>query len=283
MNDTMHIAPAIDVSIVTYHTDDEELASCMQSLLSSPLTGTVHIIDNSSSEHTRLLSERYAPQVTYTPHANTGYGDAHNVALRRSLRSGIPFHLVINSDVYFEKGTLERCLEYMLVHPDTGQLIPRTIFPDGRPQHVCHPLPTPFDLIIRRFIPQRMMKRRRERYDLSTVDLTTPVDVPYHHGCFMLLRTEALRQEGLFDPRYFMYPEDIDLTRRIHRHWRTVYYPGAQITHAHRAESKKNIRMLKIHIVNMLRYFRKWGFFFDAERRSVNKALFVSIDRHNKP
>ena len=263
----------IDASIVTYHTADDELRTCLDALLASPGIRIVHIIDNSSDGATEKLATQYAPRVTYTPHPNTGYGDAHNVALRRTLGTGTPYHLVINSDVYFTAGTLERCLAYMDAHPEAGQLIPHTIFPDGHEQHVCHPLPTPLDMLMRGFLPQRWLASRRRRYDLIDRDPAQVINPPYHHGCFMLLRTEALRTAGLFDPRYFMYPEDIDLTRRLHRHCRTVYYPEATIVHAHRAESKTSWRMRKIHIINMLKYFYKWGFWFDAERRKFNSQL----------
>ena len=263
----------IDASIVTYHTADDELRTCLDALLASPCIRIVHIIDNSSDSATEKLAAQYAPRVTYTPHPNTGYGDAHNVALRRTLGTGTPYHLVINSDVYFTAGTLERCLAYMDAHPEAGQLIPHTIFPDGHEQHVCHPLPTPLDMLMRGFLPQRWLASRRRRYDLIDRDPAQVINPPYHHGCFMLLRTEALRTAGLFDPRYFMYPEDIDLTRRLHRHCRTVYYPEATIVHAHRAESKTSWRMRKIHIINMLKYFYKWGFWFDAERRKFNSQL----------
>ena len=80
----------------------------------------------------------------------------------------------------------------------------------------------------------------------------------------MFIRSEALKAEGLFDERFFMYPEDIDLTRRIHRHWKTLYYPACEIVHDHRAESYKSLRMTKIHIINMMRYFNKWGWWVDG-------------------
>lgn len=89
----------------------------------------------------------------------------------------------------------------------------------------------------------------------------------------MFIRSEALKAEGLFDERFFMYPEDIDLTRRIHRHWKTLYYPACEIVHDHRAESYKSLRMTKIHIINMMRYFNKWGWWVDGERRRFNKSI----------
>ena len=89
----------------------------------------------------------------------------------------------------------------------------------------------------------------------------------------MLLRLSAIRETGAFDERYFMYPEDIDLTRRLHRKWKTLYYPAVSIVHEHQQESRKNYRMLKIHISNMIKYFNKWGWFFDKERRDFNLQL----------
>ena len=55
------------------------------------------------------------------------------------------------------------------------------------------------------------------------------MDVPYLSGCFMLFRVAALRRVGLFDERFFMYPEDIDLTRRIHAEFRTVFFQGQRL------------------------------------------------------
>ncbi|MDE6929030.1 MAG: glycosyltransferase [Muribaculaceae bacterium] len=264
----------LHASIVTYHTDCAELRKCIDSLLAdSGAVGRVYVVDNSSSESTAAVCAEYSGIVKYIPHPNTGYGDAHNVALHQSIEAGTVLHLVINSDVYFRPGTLTACVAYMADNPEVVQLIPHTVYPDGSEQYVIHPLPTPLDMFMRGFLPESWLKRRRRRYQLRDRDPKATINAPYHHGCFMLLRTAAVARVGLFDPRFFMYPEDIDLTRRMHRIGRTVYWPGAEIVHAHRAESKRSGRMRRIHITNMLRYFRKWGFFFDPERRQVNRRL----------
>jgi GT2 family glycosyltransferase len=96
------------------------------------------------------------------------------------------------------------------------------------------------------------------------------MNVPYLSGCFMFLRVKALKEIGLFDERFFMYPEDIDLTRRIHSKYQTVFYPEVSVIHNHAQDSYKNYRMLWIHISNMVKYFNKWGWIFDSERRKVN-------------
>ena len=267
----------LQASIVTYHTDSAELRKCIGALIAEAVVDRIYVVDNSRCASTRSLCAAFGPSVEYIPHDNTGYGDAHNEAIRRSIAAGADLHLVINSDVYFDKGNLAACVRYMADRPDVVQLIPHTTYPDGREQYVIHPLPTPLDMLMRGFLPECMLRKRRRRYQLRDRDPQAVIDAPYHHGCFMLMRTDALSEAGLFDPRFFMYPEDIDLTRRMHRLGRTIYWPGADIVHAHRAESKHSGRMRRIHIVNMLRYFRKWGFFFDSERRRTNKALFRNI------
>jgi cellulose synthase/poly-beta-1,6-N-acetylglucosamine synthase-like glycosyltransferase len=85
------------------------------------------------------------------------------------------------------------------------------------------------------------------------------MDVPYLSGCFMLFRVEALRKVGLFDERFFMSPEDIDISRRMDAEFRTVFFPGATIVHDHARESYKSMRSMWIHAENLIRYFNKWG------------------------
>ena len=205
--------------------------------------------------------------------ANLGYGRAHNIALRESAYYRTELHLVMNSDIRVKAEDIDAMHDWMISHPEVGQLMPRVVNPDGTQQYLAKRLPSPLDVFGRRFLPAWLMARRNKRYELRDLDLTRPVNAPYLSGCFMLLRTTAAVEAGLFDERYFMYPEDIDLTRTIHRNWLTLYYPQWTITHAHARSSYNNKHMLWIHIRNMCRYFNKWGWLFDRERCRFNRSL----------
>lgn len=261
----------LTVSIVTYHTPEEELRACLASL-NTPIVDTIYIIDNGSQERIRALADEYL-QVEYIPLPNPGYGAGHNEAIRRAMSKGAEYHLVLNSDVRFDPSILGRLVSVMDSRPNVGQLQPRVIYPSGLPQSTVRLLPTPLDLFGRRFLPRSLFVKRNDRYTLAHLDLTREWNVPYHQGSFMLLRMSALRRVGLFDERFFMYPEDIDLTRRMHRLYKTIYYPHETIIHDHRAGSYRSPKLLWIHLVNMARYFNKWGWFFDAERRKFNRPL----------
>lgn len=94
---------------------------------------------------------------------------------------------------------------------------------------------------------------------------------PNLSGCFMFLRNSVLKQVGSFDDKFFMYFEDTDLIRRIHRVSKTVFYPNATIIHAHKAEHRTSKLLLKISVKSAIQYFNKYGWIFDKERRIYNR------------
>lgn len=268
------------VSIVTYYTPSDELEECFRSI-DSDIVDEIIVIDNSRCESTRQVCEK-TPKVVYIPNDNIGYGRAHNMALRRSLADGTKYHLVLNSDVSFDPSILGKIAAYMDENPDTGTLQPAMFYPDGRPQYTCRLLPTPIDLLGRRFLPVKWVEKLNYRYLLKKSDRKHALDLPQHQGSFMFMRMDALREVGLFDERYFLYGEDVDLTRRIHRKFRTMFWPEVSAVHKHKEESYYKLRPLRIHIVNLFRYFNKWGWVFDRERREWNKQVLAEIDRIEK-
>ncbi|MCM1292157.1 MAG: glycosyltransferase family 2 protein [Bacteroides sp.] len=263
-------------SIVVFHTDVRELERVLGSLAGGCVEA-VYVVDNSHEQSMRLFCEEYVRRtgfdVRYLSSENAGYGAGHNIAIRRSMEAGAKYHIVMNSDVEFRPEDLQKLVDYMESNDNVGAVQPKIVNPDGSLQYTVRMLPTPLDMILRRFTPSWVMPMRRKKYELRHLDHDREFDVAYHQGSLMFLRVKALVDVGLFDERFFMYPEDIDLTRRIHRNYLTMYYPAMTVVHDHRASSYHNYRMMWVHIVNMIRYFNKWGWFFDPERRRINRGL----------
>ena len=196
---------------------------------------------------------------------NLGYGRAHNIALEKSLKTNAKYHLVLNSDIEFTPDVIKKLTYFMEQNPNIGHSMPLVRYPNGNIQYLAKQLPTPFDLFARRFMPKSWVKKRAAKFENHAFYKQTNyksqiLDAPYLSGCFMFLRCDALRKIGLFDPRFFMYPEDIDLTRRINQHYRTVMYPAVEIIHNHAQSSYHSLRLLWIHCINMIKYFIKWKF-----------------------
>jgi GT2 family glycosyltransferase len=157
---------------------------------------------------------------------------------------------------------------------DIGLVMPKVLYPDGSLQYLCKKLPTPFDLIARRFLPsflKPLFQKRLDIYEFKDQNYNAIMEVPYLSGCFMFIRTGVFKEIGMFDERIFMYIEDIDLCRRIGQKYKTIYYPEAIVYHEFAKESYKSKKLLKIHIDSTIKYFNKWGWFFDKDRKKINE------------
>jgi len=258
----------ITVSIVTFRQTLRELYSLTERILKSNVE-KLYLIDNSPNDALRVI-EKTSDRIRYIHNANIGYGGAHNIAIREAMELGADYHAVVNPDIFFGGDVFETLERYMDTHLQAGWVMPRVEYPDGELQYLCKLLPSPSDLILRRFFPASMCANARDRFEMRASGYDREMNVPFLSGCFMFLRVDALRKIGLFDERFFMYGEDIDLSRRMHEVYQTMYYPAVSVVHAHEKASFKNRKMLRVHIVNIVRYFNKWGWFFDRERRMVN-------------
>ena len=274
----------LNISIVLYKTPEDEWKPLVEELLRSEKVHTIYLIDNSPEDSGfRIQDSEFRIQDSKVSYRHTGknigYGAANNIAMRETIYDEIPFHLVINSDIQVTAEAIDNLLDVMQSNGAIGQLMPRVVGVNGEMQYLCKLLPTPTDLLRRILFGKRGKESKaNQRFELRHLDHARPINAPYLSGCFMLLRTEALLKAGLFDERFFMYPEDIDLTRRIHRDFLTLYYPSETIVHAHRQASYHSIRMLWIHAVNMIRYFNKWGWIVDKEREAFNKFVLNRED-----
>ncbi|MBQ7541024.1 MAG: glycosyltransferase family 2 protein [Clostridia bacterium] len=219
----------------------------------------LYIVDNFSTDGTpELLRRKYGddPRVEILePHTNKGFGAGHNLVLPL-LDS--EFHAIINPDVIVRDDVLEKMAVYMRGNPDVGLLSPHIRFPDGRDQILGKRDPTLRYLVASRLRGHGEPSRLLREYAMLDEDLSVPRDIENATGCFMLIRTDLFRELGGFDPHYFMYFEDSDLTRTVRLTSRAVYYPDACIYHVWGRESKKNSKLRRIQIRSMLYYFRKW-------------------------
>lgn len=266
----------LTASIVLYNTPRYQFDKAIESILNSGCCELLYVIDNSSNDSRRIIEKR-SPSIRYIHSANLGYGAGHNLALHEAIDAGSDYHVVINPDIYFEPSVLCSLVQFMESHLDAAYVLPRVVYPNGELQYLCKLLPTPLDLFLRRFLPFASLKSN-ERYELRMSGYDKIINPPCLSGCFMFMRMSVLKKYNLFfDEKYFMYCEDFDLIRRIHRVAKTLYYPDVCIVHEHAKESYKNKKMFWIHLKSAFRYFNKFGWFFDKERKEMNKEILREL------
>ena len=264
----------ISASVVLYNTKGKDLKRLLSSY-SPNENRRLFVIDNSERKapYCDRISNEYVEYI-FTG-KNLGYGKAHNIGIRRAFEIGSDYHLVVNPDVSFKTEILDELVKYADENRDVVYILPKVLNPKGELQYLCKLLPTPFDLIFRRFFPSiGPIKRQNDRYTLKKTGYNRIMNPPCLSGCFMFMRTKTLRKHKLlFDERFFMYCEDFDLIRRLHRVGKTVFYPYCSIVHNHAKQSYKSIKMTIIHIMSACKYFNKFGWFHDEERNIYNKRF----------
>lgn len=271
----------LTASIVTYNHHLLDIEPVLRSLMSSGFD-IVYIVDHSDKflyleaelkAYTEKMGWKDDVSLEYISHNNNGYGGGHNVAIRKALAVGAKYHLVINPDVWFPKETIDGIIRFMDANPEVGQVMPKILFPNGSIQRLAKRLPAPIDIFGRFCLPHFIIKERNDRYELKETGYKEALSVPYLSGCFMFFRIDCLDRIGRFDERFFMYAEDIDVTRRMHAQYGTVYYPDVIAFHKFNRASHRSLKLFYIHVTNLILYFNKWGWFKDEERKQFNNDI----------
>ncbi|WP_297272901.1 glycosyltransferase family 2 protein [uncultured Bacteroides sp.] len=266
----------ITASIVAYHTPINELSNLLECVIKSSID-KLYLIDNSSNDSLRDVGN-LSSKIVYIHSANLGFGHGHNLAIKKAIEFGAQYHVVINPDIYWDGDVIESLATYLDNHQNCGLVMPKVLYPNGNIQYLCKLLPTPLNLFGRRFLPFKELQRKiDEHYELHFTGYNKEMEVPSLSGCFMFLRVDVLKKVGIFDERYFMYAEDLDLCRRIGEVSRTMFYPEVSVYHAYEKGSYKNKKLLKYHICSVIKYFNKWGWIFDKKRTQKNKECLVKL------
>lgn len=264
----------VSASIIFYKTSIDLVRTVIECADSSCID-RIYVIDNSPEDTLRHEVLSLSSKVEYLfGHGNVGYGAGHNIAIRKAIEDKAKYHVVLNPDIQFSSGTIEALIKFADSHENIGMLMPNVIYPNGQQQYLCKLLPTPLDMFGRRLLPKSVMAKRNYRYEMRSTNYEDVRNVPCLSGCFMFLTVDVLEKVGLFDDRFFMYFEDFDLIRRIHEFAKTVFFPRVTIIHNHATEHRTSKKLLKISIQSAIKYFNKWGWFFDKNRRRWNKGAF---------
>ena len=233
--------PQIDLSIVvvnynTSHLLDELFASIARA--TQGLSLQLIVVDNASTDTSVEYLRRTAyPIELVINQKNVGFGRANNQALPFVRGRHV---LLLNTDAFVSEDTFTKTVAWMNEHPECGVLGVRLVGRDGALQPSCRYRPTIANIFLHKTGLFRWFPSVRAVDDMAWPhDAVRECDwVP---GCYYLIRREVLRTVGLFDPRFFMYYEEVDHCIRVQQAgWKVFFYPFTQVVHIG-GESAKSV------------------------------------------
>ena len=253
----------ISACIVAYCDYDEVCAAVRSILHYTPAPDVVlYVVDNGSPDgcgQQLAATDFEDSRVTVLPLAeNIGFGKGHNAVLDR-LESDV--HFILNPDILLTENILEPLADWLLATPGAAMATPQLHYPDGRLQHLPRRKPTPWLLLARQLALRfgGAFQKADEHYTMQDEDLTEPRRIEFCTGSFMAVRTDVLKKIGGFDPAYFMYVEDADLTQKVLQEGAVWLAPQFSAVHAWHRAPMRDAGKFKMQLVSMGRYFKKWG------------------------
>lgn len=263
-------AGAISVGIVVYRSDLGLLAVCLDRLATAvrslaPGVATVFIVDNGPDDCSPALAAFVASRTNtddpfrlevLTGHGNVGYGRGNNLVIERAEAE---WHLVLNPDAELEPDALRNGVAWMTQDPSVGMLAAWTAGADGETQHLCKTYPSVAVLALRA-VGLPIGRRLRAAYDVRPdPGPVTDVTGRLVSGSFMLCRASVLKSIGGFDPSYFLYFEDFDLSLRLGRIARVLWARDVRIVHHGGSAARKGWLHRRLFARSAARFFSRHG------------------------
>lgn len=260
------IAPLVSAIVLNYKSP-RDTVGCVQALERQTIADKLEIlvVDNhSEDESIGVIRNRLSPlphvRVLESPQ-NSGYGRGNDIGMKQALGAYI---LIINPDNELLPESLETMVMQMEKHPDIGIIAPKLVHEDGTVRDAARSFPSFLDVVIKR-AAATLFPRRMDRYLQRDVDPNKERDIDWVVGACMLVRRELIEKIGGFDPRFFLFFEDMDLCRRAwNAGYRVHYLPKAVAKDKKHRLSEGGIFTVllhktgRIHIKSAFQYFWKW-------------------------
>jgi len=237
----------VSIVIVSFNTRDV-LRHCLLSAYREirSLYVQIIVIDNASSDGSAaMIEQEFQDVVLIKSEVNLGFGGANNLGFK-SVRGR--YVVLLNSDAFLTKGSLERSVAHMDANPRAGLGGGRLIGRDGSWQPSARMFPTVLsDLIVLSGLAARFPQSRCFGYaDRTWANQMEAATVDWVPGAYSIIRAEALAAIGAFDPRFFLYSEEVDLCKRIkEKEYEVWYWPDIVVVHIG-GESSRQIRSLEL-------------------------------------
>ena len=229
----------ITASIVTYRSGPV-ITSCIEHLKAStsqPLE--IVVFDNASNDDTLQQLAPFGQQIRVVRNPeNLGFGQGHNQALAGARGD---YFLILNPDIELPPGGLDRLLEYLEARPECGAVAPLL-------DEKSSSGPTGFS-----------KKYPGERYAPRSF-AALPGECAFLQGACLLIRAGLYRDIGGFDPRYFLYAEDLDLSLEIRKRGFTLaYLTDLQVCHlgGHSEKGRPSSSVAKRKYAGLVLFYRK--------------------------
>lgn len=259
--------------IINYNTWEMTL-KCVDSIFKTCKNSdyTIYIVDNGSKNDSYdILRKNYQNQnnVIIIKAENKGYAIGNNIGIKRAISDGHEYITIVNNDVIFLEDSIDKMYEFLRQNDDASVVSPYILSPEGELSHVPQLRYMNdkdyiiFNTHLRKFLKSETVQGFKRKYFLSEdIIKQDPILIYKFSGCCFMIKSEKMRELGMFDENTFLYYEEDILCYKMHKaDFKAYFLPEAKIIHYHGfTTGKKTIfvdtEMLKSEMYFLSRYYK---------------------------
>lgn len=251
----------LSVIIVNYNSH-KIIPTCLNSILDNVknIDYEIIIVDNNSKDDScKLIEEKFKECILIKNYNNIGFARAVNQGFRMAQGE---FLLILNPDVRVLNSSIIKAIKFLKNNPTVGILLPKLLNSNGTLQYSCRKFYDFKTIIFKRFPLAKFnpINHIISSHLMIDEDHDKPLEVDWGLGACMFIRRAALKGNKVFDERFFLYFEDVDLCFRMKRKgFKIIYLPEAVMIHAHMRQSAKGLinRAKWEHFISLLKFLLK--------------------------
>ena len=240
-------------AVIVSYKSDQVIHECIKSISNEI---KIIVVDNSNDKNFKEnIEKKYSNVKCILSSTNLGMGAGNNLGLRHVETD---YAIILNPDVILKKDTIQQIIN------ESSKINSFAIL-----------APLSDDL--------KYPNYKLDKKDFISANNNNPFKVKSVDGFAMVLNLIRINQiknfknHNYFDENFFMYLEDVDLNRRIHEKYKTIFYPHQTIYHGYKKASGAINKELLFHIKSTIYYFNKWGWIIDKKRKKINNQTIKSL------
>ena len=268
----MSAGPDLAIVITTYDVR-ELLVRCLDALKAAAgsLSIEVVVVDNGFRDDSwQTLLDRGDVRAVRGS-TDLGFGAANNIGAQLTQA---PMILFLNPDTEPEPGSIKLLAEALICRSDVAVVGPILYLDDGDLDPAARRnFPNPINAMHRFLGASRALGKLVARpYNEPVVEGREVDVVDAVSGACLLVRREAFLEIGGFDPRYFMYGDDLDLQRRlVDCGWKALFVPSARVRHRKRKSSQQRL------VRTRFEFYRSMWIYYHAHHGADPAFLKASV------
>ena len=220
-------------TLILNFNDLNNTLECLKSLKDIKTIGFDHqifLVDYGKQNQTSKFKATFPSLNLYRQEANLGFSAANNFLIKKAFNWGADYILLLNNDTLVSPNFIKTLYKYLDSHPQVAAVSPKIYFAKGFEFHKNKYDDKDLGKVIwyagGKIDWQNLYCSHLgvDQVDQAQFDQIYSTD--FFSGCCALINVPALNHVGLFDPKYFLYWEDVDLSYRLKKAGYNISYCG---------------------------------------------------------